>query len=298
MTTKELLVKYPNGKFTNFPGDKEYRYKVLSPLFEDLYENKMIYYENGKYLLIRVDNLEITSNGISATAFPIKFLFTAGNELKNLEQWTFRLSWDWMILGDWLSFHTPYLNVTIYLDKELIIRIEKLIEENRFDEMYKVICRESAEYFERQQKEELQKKIEEILVLSDFAKCWNHFNPYHIKKHLDKNVVYNSKWIDNQINGEDFVWRYLQKKLNEFKEKVGEGAIKAEIGYLTYKQFIKDKIFGNSKPCLIIKQRTPNNDIITIVEIEINEGKIVKINVGDVPKIDNRYKLIENPFGC
>ena len=296
MTTEDLLKKYPDGNFEQFPGDNEFRYKVFSPLFENLYENKMIYHENGKYLLIRVENIEIMPDGFSATAIPLKFLFTNRRESNFPKKWTFRLSWDWMMLGNWLSFHALYVNITIFLDKELIKKIEKMIDENRFDEMRSVICEKEAKYWEQQQKEELQKVIQEIEILKDFEKCWNNYNPYHIKEHLDKNVIYNSKRIENQIDGAAAVWQYLQCHFKEYSEKIEKNLVQAKIGYLKNKKFCYDKVFGNYKPCLVVTQRGKSTDIRFVIEIVINDEKIIKINVDDVPQNDNWHGLIENPF--
>ena len=297
MTTKELLEKYPDGEFNKFPGDREFRYKVFAPLFENLYESKLIYHENGKHFLIRVDDIEITPDGFSATAAAIKFLFTNREmpDLTKWEKWIFGKSWQYMTLGDWLSFHTPYANHTIFLDKELIKQIEELIHENRFDEMHNVVYRDDVKYFEEMQKDTLQKTITEIGVLTDFAKCWSSFNPYHIKKHLSKNVVYTSLWLENQLNGAEDVWHYLQEKLKEYNNKTERGTIKAKIGYLRMKKGC-DIVFGNYKPCLVVTQRGKLTDTASVIQIEIKEGQVVKIDVGNVPKNDNWNRLIENPF--
>ena len=299
MTTKELLEKYPDGKFNYSSGDEEFRHKVFSPLFENLYENKLIYHENGKYWLIRAENIEITLERFSATAVPIKFLFTNREmpDLSKYERWTFGLTWKHMMLGDWLSFHSSYANITLFLDKELIEQIEMLMDENRFDEMHNVIYRESAKYWEKQQKEEVQKVITEIEILSNFGKCWENFNPYHIKEYLDNDVTYTSLWLENQLNGAEEVWKYLQQKLKEYSEKAEKGTVNAKIGYLKHKKIIGDKVFGNSKPCLVVTQRGKLSDDIFIIEIEIKNEQIVKISVGDVPKNDDWHRLIENPFG-
>jgi len=35
---------------------------------------------------------------------------------------------------------------------------------------------------------------------------------------------------------------------------------------------------------------------LSIIEIELKENKIIKVNVGDLPKSDSGHRLIENPF--
>ena len=45
MTVNELNEKY-HEQLTSTKGDKELRYYLLSPLFQNLYQNKVVYHEH------------------------------------------------------------------------------------------------------------------------------------------------------------------------------------------------------------------------------------------------------------
>jgi hypothetical protein len=154
MIYKELKAKYPDGDFGHFPGNNEFRHKAFAPLFENLYENKMIYHERGVGRLIQVKDLEITPEKFRATAFPLCIIYDnyqRGGAYRELEEWKFGATWDWMMFGDGTSFHVPYANFTIWLEEECIKRVEKLIAENRLDETYNVVWEEEIKIVENRQ---------------------------------------------------------------------------------------------------------------------------------------------------
>jgi hypothetical protein len=157
MTIEELRKKYTSNELSCFPGNKELRYTAFAPLFENLYENKMIYHEHGVGWLIRVENLEITDQEFSATAVVICMLYVKlrnpkGNFMK-LKQWDFSASWDWISLCRGNHFHVPYASFSIWIEEERIKRVEALIAENRTDETYNVVWEEEIKAWEEIKKE-------------------------------------------------------------------------------------------------------------------------------------------------
>jgi hypothetical protein len=148
MTIKELQEKYTIKELSCFPGDLELRHKAFAPLFENLYENKMIYHEHGVGWLICVENLEINSEGFSATAVVICMLYDirlkSGGTCRGLKKWGFGAAWDWMLLGDDNAFHVPYASFSIRIEEDVIKRVEKLIAENKLEETYNVVWEEEV----------------------------------------------------------------------------------------------------------------------------------------------------------
>jgi len=143
MTIQELRKKYTEYELCHFPGNMELRYEAFAPLFENLHENKMIYYEKGVGWLICVKNFEITPQGFSATAIPICVLFNnnrmnlGGSSL--LKEWKFSATWSWMLLCDDNSFAIPYASFSIWIEADIIREVEKLIAENKIEETYNII---------------------------------------------------------------------------------------------------------------------------------------------------------------
>jgi hypothetical protein len=151
MTTQEFRKQYPNGDFEHFPGDKEFRYKAIAPLFERLHENKLIYHEHAIGYLIQVEDLVITPEGFEATACPLCIIYDnwrKGGCHKELRKWKFSSVWDWMLLGEGLSFHVLYANYTVFFDENRIRRVEQLITENHLEEAYNVVWEEEIKAWE------------------------------------------------------------------------------------------------------------------------------------------------------
>jgi hypothetical protein len=143
MTIKELQKEYTGEELSCFPGDLELRYKAFAPLFENLYENKMIYHEHGVGWLIRVENLEVTPERFSATAVAICMLYDRrrrkSGTCHNLKIWKFSATWSSMMLLGNHVFHVPYASFSIWIEEDIIKRVEKLIAQNKLEETYWVI---------------------------------------------------------------------------------------------------------------------------------------------------------------
>ena len=120
----------------------ETNFEKYAYLFENLHENKMIYQERGIGYLIRVENIEITPQSFSAKAVKICELYNRF-EITHIcqwyKEWNFGASWDYMNWSGNRSFGVPYVTFRVWIDAELIKRVEKLVDENRFDKILKAI---------------------------------------------------------------------------------------------------------------------------------------------------------------
>jgi hypothetical protein len=202
-----------------------------------------------------------------------------------------------MMLNEGFHFHVPYANFSIWFDEDRIKRVIELVKQNRFDETYAVVWEEEVLYWEERQKEDILRVVGDIEILGYLARCWDNYNPYHIKDFLHDEILYHSEFLDNDIAGKDAFFRYFIGKLIECQQKNNRQEIfTAKIGYLKHKKFISDFIFGNCKPCVVVRQRSKKSDTVSIIEIETTDGKITKINVSDKPKEDGWNGLVENPF--
>jgi hypothetical protein len=156
MTRKELQEKYTKKELSYVPGDLELRYKAFAPLFENLYDNKMIYHEHGIGWLIGVKNIEVTSKRFSAMAVAIRMLYDRrirkSGTYQKLQEWKFSASWDWMQLCDDNAFYVPYVSFRIWIKEDIIKRVEKLIAENKLEEIYNVVWEEKVKAWEKSRK--------------------------------------------------------------------------------------------------------------------------------------------------
>ena len=141
MTIKQLREEYTHDELCCFPGNRELRYKAFAPLLENLYESKIIYHERGVGWLIRMENLEITPTRFSATAVPICVIYNRRNlgGFSLMKKWNFFAAWDYLLLCDDDSFIVPYASYSIRVEADIIKRVEKLISENKIEEIYDVV---------------------------------------------------------------------------------------------------------------------------------------------------------------
>jgi len=136
MTIQELRNIYSEEELGKFPGDKKLRFEIFSPLFQNLYEQKVIYSE--KILgIVQLKDLIITPEKFRATAIPIQCI-RRDHELDDLfselEEWDFYSSWDWMLLGNDGSIGVPYASWTIWTDPSLVEKVEKACYAGEFEE--------------------------------------------------------------------------------------------------------------------------------------------------------------------
>ncbi|WP_420577505.1 hypothetical protein [Ekhidna sp.] len=134
-TIQELKAKYTEDELSSFPGDKKLRYEIFSPLFENLYEEKVIYYE--KIIgIVRIEDLTMTPDSFQAKAIPHQCIERnkgLDDLFDQLETWTFGSSWDHIRLIDH-SLNSIYAGWTVWTDPELVKVIEKLCRNKDYKE--------------------------------------------------------------------------------------------------------------------------------------------------------------------
>ena len=136
MTIQELKARYTEDELSRFPGDKKLRWEMFAPLFQNLHEQKVIYYE--KVLgIVKMEDLIITPDRFEATAIP-HLCIIRKNEFDelfdDLPNGTFSSSWDWMRLLDDESINVPYANWTVWTDPDLVKEVERLCKSEKFNE--------------------------------------------------------------------------------------------------------------------------------------------------------------------
>ena len=133
MTIPELRKKYTNGELTSTRGDQEFRYLALSPLFTNLYENKVVCHDRFTSI-IRLGDLEITPIQFQATAFRHLLIDSGAFRRKRLppEKWVLSANWAYLRLtGSSLCVYSGWI---MWTDPEMVKKVEQLVLEEKFKE--------------------------------------------------------------------------------------------------------------------------------------------------------------------
>lgn len=133
MNIQELTEKYTNGELSDQIGDPELRCKEFSPLFRNLYENKVVYHERFTYIA-QLQKIELTPEGFSAKAIP-HLLIEKGNRMDAFypqKPWGIGANWKYLRLSK--SVLVPYSGWLMWCDPGLTRKVEELVLAKRFKE--------------------------------------------------------------------------------------------------------------------------------------------------------------------
>ena len=135
MNISGLIKMYTNGELSSSIGDKMLRYNALSPIFENLYENKVIYHERVTSI-VRLENIILNPELFEATAIRVKLFEPISKSLTHfasINKWTIGANWSFLTMDNAGRLH-PYSGWLMWTDPELVKRVEVLVGENRFEE--------------------------------------------------------------------------------------------------------------------------------------------------------------------
>ena len=133
MNIEELNDKYNNGELSSQTGDAERRRNEFSPLFLNLYENKVVYHERFTGI-VRLEQIKLLSDGFTAIAVPLKLI--EENRLVNKvypkKPWEIGASWQHLqLLENALAILTLW---QMWCDPDLVKQVEELTIEKKFKE--------------------------------------------------------------------------------------------------------------------------------------------------------------------
>lgn len=138
LNISELNTKY-KSMLNQIPGDREFRYKVLSPLFENLYENKVVYYERF-VCIVKLENILITPERFEAIAVP-QILIKRGYGVNKIpERWDFSAPWEVITLAK--GCMTFYSGLSVWCDPNTVEKVEKLALDRKFDDALNLTLRD------------------------------------------------------------------------------------------------------------------------------------------------------------
>ena len=133
MTFDELKRHYSEDELSFFPGDNELRYRLFSPSFENLHENKIVYRERF-VCLVRLENIQISPESFSATAVPLIHIEFSGDWRPEPpeEPWEFGAVWKAMCVWN-NGISAPYASWTIWPETDIVREVERLAREGEFE---------------------------------------------------------------------------------------------------------------------------------------------------------------------
>lgn len=132
---KNLSSKFTDEELSCFPGNNQLKYEAFSPIFKNLFQNKIVYSE--RFIgLVKLEDVVITPERFKATAIPylpIERKHKFDQFFFRKPKWTFGSDWQFMrLIGN--SINVPYANWTIWFDPETIKLVEELIQSNKMKE--------------------------------------------------------------------------------------------------------------------------------------------------------------------
>jgi len=130
MALNEICSKYSWQEIGRIPGDGDFRHKLFKPVLENLFENKIIYYERFICIATLAD-IKITPERFEATATP--YLNIERKDRPNrTKPWNFGAAWSFMSANDGY-FSTYGGQWLVWPDKDLVIAVEELARKKDFD---------------------------------------------------------------------------------------------------------------------------------------------------------------------
>ena len=143
LSISELNAKYDHADLASQPGDRDFRYQILSPLFENLYENKVVYHERFT-CIVKLENITITPERFSAIAVPHLIIRKGYGVNKIPDSWDFGSVWEMMSLSK--NAISSYSSWTIWCDPILVQKVEKLVLDRNYEEALNLTLREGRQY--------------------------------------------------------------------------------------------------------------------------------------------------------
>jgi len=135
MTVYELSEKYAKD-LTETKGDKEMRYYLLAPLFQNLYQNKIVYHERFT-ALVQLHNITLTPDMFTAQVELISVIIALRMQKRPLPK-TWEISANWAYITLHKGCLSPYSSWLIWPDPELVKKAEDLIKINNLEEAWNI----------------------------------------------------------------------------------------------------------------------------------------------------------------
>jgi hypothetical protein len=120
----------------------------------------------------------------------------------------------------------------------------------------------------------------DLEIVKEIAKGYNNLDSSIIESLSSVDIIYESQWVINSINGSKQVFSYLAHKFKIIKKS--ETEMYAEIAY-----------FGE-EPCIVLAQNSKANPVATL-RITIENNKIVRLDICQIPHWKETVRTSDYP---
>ncbi|WP_416438854.1 hypothetical protein [Phnomibacter sp. MR] len=119
-------------------------------------------------------------------------------------------------------------------------------------------------------------KTNKLELIQQLAYAWNNLGLSELADHLADDIVYESQWVLQPIQGRAELLQYLSGKFDTLRKLKGqpEGNVVANLAYLDA---------ATTDPCLVVSQSTNNGKREMLVTIQERNNKIHRIDLCAVP---------------
>lgn len=118
-------------------------------------------------------------------------------------------------------------------------------------------------------------------IVKEVAKGYNKLDYSIIEAIASNEIIYESQWVINSINGSKEVFSYLAHKFEIIKKSATE--MHAELAY-----------FGE-EPCIVLAQNSKENPVATI-RVKIENQKITRLDICQIPHWSDTFRTNEYPY--
>ncbi len=118
--------------------------------------------------------------------------------------------------------------------------------------------------------------FQEIEILKKLAKSWNNLDTSFIENELADDLMYKSQWVLIPIEGKVDFLSYLKSKFTAIKQ-----TMQSDTMIVTAEIAVQPSL--KNKPCIVLKQISPDGITQVSILVEIKERKIKRIDVCFIP---------------
>ena len=136
---EKLGIEPPSEEFIRKSREETaLNYPKFSPLFNNLYENKIVYWENMGAFIVTVNDLNITPEGFSAIArVHLTIYKSRALVMEPPTSWSFGAGWAGLKYdGKVLKAYSCWW---IWLDPDFVREVERLVLENKINEVKSLV---------------------------------------------------------------------------------------------------------------------------------------------------------------
>lgn len=141
MTILEIKKKYSHSDLFSGNINFDLRHKIFSSLFDNLFESKVVIHDRFT-CIAKIERFEILPEYFTVFIVPQTFIPTGTPSDKRMLRaferlqrgWEASCKWEHMSFADDCLCSSPYACWLMWIDSELVKKVESLVSDNKFDD--------------------------------------------------------------------------------------------------------------------------------------------------------------------